>query len=432
MYSLTTKKYEIIFKELERLDTPKGFESVLYDNVGEPIDNSFYEIFNDYKNVPLFVKNKQFDSGRNLRNLVNFLKKPKDCGIVSGRKPSGACHFGHKLVIEALKFFQDNNVQIFIPIADLEASLDPKIKNKEQYQYLTADNLIDWGACGLNLDASHVYLQSEEIRVMNLAYALARGLTFDKYIDIYGRETVTDEFCFLFATITQVGDINLPQHKDFNKKHSFMVSGVDQDGHMNLTLILSKEIVNKGLTNTIPSSLYVRTVSNLKGKKESASEPETTLYLGSLRNLYSYKNGKKTLEYIRKLSLEERIKDVNYKIDKFTKENKELVIESIERRKKIFPEFEDVNTIDDFKNAIKDYIIEHQKRREEVFKYAVLKSYEDGFLSKHEIKKLGIKKDEPEPPYFWNKSIDYIPEDKKLVKTKWYHQIAKVYDKIVV
>ena len=126
---------------------------------------------------------------RNSEELIKHLNDPTRYGIVSGRKPSGPCHFGHKLVIETINFFQKNGAQIFVPIADNEASLDPKIKSESQYKYFAADNLLDWGASGLNLDAAHVYFQSEETRVMNIAYAAARRLDLATIVDVYGRES---------------------------------------------------------------------------------------------------------------------------------------------------------------------------------------------------------------------------------------------------
>ena len=60
--------------------------------------------------------------------------------------------------------------------------------------YWAADNLLDWEANGVNLDAAHVYFQSEEHRVCNLAYLLARGLSIDLPIDIYGFDKMIKDF----------------------------------------------------------------------------------------------------------------------------------------------------------------------------------------------------------------------------------------------
>jgi tryptophanyl-tRNA synthetase len=456
---IVTDRYSVIFEERKKKIRPVGFEPTLYDNVGESIPDDLYRILISYKNPPLIVTNRQFDSGRNVDTLLRFLPYPTSYGVVSGRKPSGPCHFGHKLVVSTCAFLQQNGAQIFMPIADLEASLDPKIKNKKQYEYLAADNLLDWGACGLDLDAAHVYLQSEEIRVMNLGYMAARGLTFDIDIDIYGRETMVDEFPFLFASITQVGDIILPQHPDFGKKHSFMLSGADQDGNMSMTMALAKAAIERGseYVKNIPSSLYVRSISNLEGKKESASEPETTIYLGPSRNVYLYsQDGRKHLERIDKLSLEERITDVCSKIDKFKSKDESKVLQSIQRRQLLFQELYDENplTIGRFKTVVANIIKDHQKRRKDVYEYALLKTLREYDASQENLKRVfpdlkrvlniierGVQRNlshfdydaEPIKPTFWNTPSEaYVPEEKKKVTTRWYHQIARMADELIL
>jgi tryptophanyl-tRNA synthetase len=141
-----------------------------------------------------------------------------------------------------------------MPIADLEAQLDPKIGKKEFYGWLSADNLLDWGASGLALDAAHIYCQSEEIGVFQQAYSASRGLTMQLNADIYGAKQMVEEFCFTFAGMAQVGDILLPQSQFFGKDHSFMLSGPDQDGHMNMTTKLSEQMVGTFIKN-LPSSM---------------------------------------------------------------------------------------------------------------------------------------------------------------------------------
>ncbi|PJE62518.1 hypothetical protein COU88_04580, partial [Candidatus Roizmanbacteria bacterium CG10_big_fil_rev_8_21_14_0_10_39_6] len=79
--------------------------------------------------------------------------------------------------------------------------MDPKM-TKEQYEFWAADNLLDWGANGVNLDAAHVYLQSEEHRVNQLAHIVARSLKFEFAADIYGMNKLVSDFPFLFAGIT--------------------------------------------------------------------------------------------------------------------------------------------------------------------------------------------------------------------------------------
>ncbi len=452
----------IVFDRIEMLRRnggPTGNEAVLYDNVADPVPQAVYSILRDsYAFVPPIVLNMQFDSMRNAEELIKHLHDPTSYGIASGRKPSGPCHFGHKLVIETISFFQKNGAQIFVPIADNEASLDPKIKNESQYKYFAADNLLDWGACGLNLDAAHVYLQSEEMRVMNIAYAAARRLDLATTVDVYGRETMADEMNFLFASLTQVGDILLPQHPDFGKRHSFMLSGADQDGNMSMTTTLANRAIQSysndpsatRYVKTAPSSLYVKSISNLDGKKESASEPDTTIYLGPSRNIYSRsEHGSKILESIRVLSLSDRIADSFEKIDRFNSKDAEKVAAAILRRQPLFAEFSSEKGMDveRFKNKLTEILNEHQSKRGAVFEHAVLKVLKDhkanGTENSEAAQKLirTAKKKipdfnaakEPIAPRFWETPDSAnVPESRKNVKTKWFYMVSEAAEDLMI
>jgi len=455
-----TPRYNVTFEELKK-GGAVGSEATLYENIAESIPNGLYDVFENYKDIPQFVKTKSFDSGRNLDALVDVLKTGQSFGIASGRKPSGACHFGHKLVVEALSFFQKNNGQIFMPIADLEAELDDKIKDKEHYKLLAADNILDWGACGLDLDAAHVYLQSEEMHVMQLAYTVSRGLEFDTALDIYGRDSLVDDFKFTFAGMAQVGDILLPQHQAFDRNYSFMLSGPDQDGHMTMTMTLAgKAIENKNPhVKKTPASLYVLHVPGFDGKKMSASEPQTSSYLGSLRNVYVKTEGRKFLDHINALTIDERIEDSVSKINKYKETNPEQLANCINKMSRVLPEFAECKTADDFIAAMPGILREHQMRRRDVYAYACLKAL--GELVAHsgsgwdersvESKQpelvenivAGLKRNCPEiqnayeeiahKPKFWKASeAAYIPAEQRQVKTQWYHMIAANANKLVV
>jgi tryptophanyl-tRNA synthetase len=456
---VTTDRYAITFDERKKVELPVGFESKLYDGVGEKVTEAHYDKLAGYLGQPLSVGGKAFDSGRNLGALLEHMGDPTSFGIVSGRKPAGPCHFGHMLVVDTLAFFQKNGASIFMPMADLEASLDSKITNPRHYMYFTADNILDWGAVGLDLDGAHVYLQSEEQRVMNLGYKAARGLTFQMNVDIYGRDTILDEYQFLFASLTQVGDILLPQHPDFGRKHSVMISGADQDGNMSLTTALSRELLkrDKPEIHSVPSSLYVRTISNLKGDKESASAPDTTIYLGPSRNVYHVEDGRRTLMDIRKLNLPERLDDGAEKIMRFARTNPAEVAESIKRRAATLKGFAGVETTEDFIEATNAAVLAHKERRETVFRYAISRAIGDlaaessaageGNVQQAALEKVwsaqrsaanaGVSVDIHQRavrPSFWGttNTDSHISYTKRTAQTPWYMHILRVADELVL
>src|SRR3989338_2054737 len=279
---LRTNRYKITVEEILE-GGPSGYESVYLTSEGNPASDNLYKVLDNFKGK-LLPASGRIIRQRNGEALVEALEAGKPVGIASGFKPSGAYHFGHKLTSAAVTFFQKNGTQIFVPVADIECDMDTRI-SREEYQYWAADNLLDWGANGVNLDAAHAYLQSEETRVNTLAYFAARSLKFDFAADIYGMQKLVKDFPFLFAGVTQVGDILLPQHKDFGNYHSFMVSGQDQDGHMKMTVALTKATLDSGIelqgVQTVPSGFYIQHIRGISGDKASSSKAAGTLYLGS-------------------------------------------------------------------------------------------------------------------------------------------------------
>ncbi|MEK6934125.1 MAG: hypothetical protein AABW75_04590 [Nanoarchaeota archaeon] len=457
MKEIKTKRYNIQFEETAK-GGPRGYESVYLTSEGEELKKEFYDFLDGTTERFLPSKNRALRH-RNGETLFAALEKGQNVGIASGFKPSGAYHFGHKLISSAVAFFQKIGTQIFVPVADLECMFDKKI-DQEKSRFWAADNLVDWGANGVDLDASHVYLQSEEFRVSNLAYLLARGITFDLAVDTYGleklcgnSEKVEDkgEFPFLFAGITQVGDIVLPQHNDFRNDYSFMLSGQDQDGHMKMTVELVKRSLEQGVTlpgiKNIPSGLYIPHIRGLTGNKQSSSRVEGTLYLGPGPN---------------SLDLDGRIANAHRIIDKERLENPEATercaldmvkyigyfnaISKIDlplQALKIKSEIHEISpaNLDSYligeskksgqdnvailRNNIADALKEHQQKRAEVIRYAIQRS---------ELKDSGAWSSDqayPEKPSFWNVPSKAVVDETRRNATKWYDMVAAMKERLI-
>ena len=165
--TIRTDRYIIGFREVNA-GGPAGYESVYLTEEGDSADSELYSLLDNFKDVSLVSSNRMIRQ-RNGSELVNALMEGRDVGVASGFKPSGAYHFGHSLPSSTVAYMQKNGVRVFMPIADVECDMDTEM-SREDYLYWAADNLLDWGASGVNLDAAHVYLQSEERRVNDLAY----------------------------------------------------------------------------------------------------------------------------------------------------------------------------------------------------------------------------------------------------------------------
>lgn len=456
---IETDRYNVSFEEI-REGGPSGYESVYLTSEGDPASQELYDILGKYKGKLLSIDSNVIRQ-RNDQALTKALREGKPVGIASGFKPSGAYHFGHKLTSETVSFFQKNGAQVFIPVADIECSMDQKL-SRDQYQFWAADNLIDWGANGVNLNAAHVYLQSEEFRVSTLSYIVARSLNFKLAADIYSAEKLISDFPFLFAGITQVGDILLPQHKEFGNHHSFMISGQDQDGHMKMTVTLTQATLESGIdllgVHTVPSGFYIPHIRGISGDKASSSKAESTIYLGPGPNMEDLTERTRSslkkvdeadrnyldrcsLDMVRYLdffnkrsqvSFEELCSEPTYKYlvgvleaartrDEQKKAQNDIDIFLINRCKD-----QGQNNSEIIIDSLPEALAEHQKRRETIISYAKARVKETIAFSGEEDAKV-IK---PIPPDFWQVPDVAVVSENKRNATQWFHIIDKVVDKI--
>jgi tryptophanyl-tRNA synthetase len=458
-FQIKTERYSIEVKELKQ-GGPGGYESVYLTSEGDSANNELYDILSSLEGKLLAAENRSIRQ-RNGIELIKALKNNRPIGIASGFKPSGAYHFGHKLASSAVSFFQKNGAQIFIPVADIECEMDTDM-NREDYEYWAADNLLDWGANGVNLDAAHVYLQSEEKRVNDIAYTVARSLSFSFAADTYGLEKLNGEFPFLFAGITQVGDIILPQHPDFDNYHSFMVSGQDQDGHMKMTVGLVEKSIKDGRNipglTSVPSGFYIPHIRGLSGQKASSSKANGTLYLGSgpnklllderikytkdaIDSVISDDNSKDyikmcSLDMVRYIDYFNNVSDVDFGyLIKNVPNSIRKKLESPKygyEKSKILDDYlvkeceaAGQNNVELIRDNLKGAIIEHRTKRRSVFKYAIDKvnpSLEPGW---------GNTYSKTEMPNFWDVPNRAIVSQEKRNKTQWHDIIYKVKDKII-
>lgn len=446
-----TNRYRISIDKIAE-GGPGGYESVYLTSEGEPASQELFATLKSRSGKLLPAEN-QVIRQRNGDLLVDALKKELPVGIASGFKPSGAYHFGHKLTSEAVSFFQKNGVQVFVPVADIECWMDSKIP-REKYQFWAGDNLLDWGANGVNLDAAHVYLQSEEFRGTTLAYIAARSLEFKLAVDIYGAEKLIQDFPFLFAGITQVGDILLPQHKDFGNEHSFMVSGQDQDGHMKMTKALTESTLASGAdflgVKSVPSGFYIPHIRGTAGNKASSSRSDSTIYLGAGPNVEEItdriRSSLKKMDEADRDHLERCCLDMVRFIDFFNSRSRvtfsdfcsDLRYRELEKalssaktaedRKKLQDDMDNYligscrdqkqNNIEIVRDSLPEALTDHKKKREAILYYAKQRSKSPDVTSTSTR------------PDFWEVPLRAVIADNKKTPTKWYNMVSQVADKI--
>ncbi|MEM4348024.1 MAG: tryptophan--tRNA ligase [Candidatus Anstonellaceae archaeon] len=209
------------------------------------------------------------------RDLDLWLKdavEKKQVAIMSGIKPSSEFHLGSKLTADEMIFFQKNfGAKVFYAIADLEAFADNGL-SLDQSHSIAISNLADFLALGLDPKNAYIYKQSKEMRVMNMAYLFSKRATPAMLQALYGQRSIS----LYFAALTQVGDILLPQHRDFGgPKRTLVPVGIDQDPHIRF----SRDIAFKERL-IAPSAVYHKIMRGLRGEsKMSKRDPSSTLSL---------------------------------------------------------------------------------------------------------------------------------------------------------
>lgn len=164
--------------------------------------------------------------------------------------------------------------------------------------------MADLLALGLDPKRAYIYRQSAEIRVLNLAAMFSRGVTYSMLKAIYG----VKQFGLYIAALIQVGDILLPQLKDFGGPKPVVVPvGADQDPHIRLTRDLASKYHDQ-FGFTLPGATYHKLIHSLTGEaKMSKRDPMSYLLLSDSSELARKKvlnaltGGRETVAIQRKL-----------------------------------------------------------------------------------------------------------------------------------
>jgi len=254
-------------------------------------------------------KNRLFRRGivfahRDFDKFLAAHAKKEPVAAMSGIKPSSEFHFGSKLTAEELVFLQKEfGAKVFYAVANLEAYADNGLSLEESRKN-AINNVADLLALGLDPGNAYIYEQSEQKSVMNLAYLFARRTTTATLQALYGDRNIG----LYFSTLTQAGDILLPQMREFGGPKEVVVPvGIDQDPHIRLTRDLAAKFHGE-YGFRLPGATYHKFMRSLNGEwKMSKRDPMSMLSMGDEPEL-AYKKvmnaltgGRATLEEQRKL-----------------------------------------------------------------------------------------------------------------------------------
>ena len=181
-------------------------------------------------------------------------------------------HFGTKMVVENIAYFQQNGAKAYILVADLESAAARGVSLQEAKKRALEFHIPAYLALGLDPKKTIFYFQSENKEVVHFAYEVAKKITLNEFKAIYGNADPGR----IMSAVTQVADILYPQFKE--PMPGIVPVGIDQDPHIRLTRDIVKRMKAKKFFP--PSSMYHKYTPSLDGSiKMSKSKPESCIEL---------------------------------------------------------------------------------------------------------------------------------------------------------
>ena len=172
---------------------------------------------------------------RDLDVVVDCMSVGDPFGVLTGLMPSGRMHLGHSMVIEQVRWFQDQGADVTVAVADLEALATRGTSLEVGRDTALREYVLNYAALGLDPDKTNVYFQSTRPAVQRLGFTLGQRTNLSEFEAIYGFNGETN-LAHVQAPLVQVGDIVHPQMDEYGGLRPIVVPvGVDQDPHLRLT-----------------------------------------------------------------------------------------------------------------------------------------------------------------------------------------------------
>ncbi len=274
---------------------------------------------------------------RDFGQVVSAVAGKKRFAMITGLMPSGRFHFGHKLVLDQILFYQSLGARIFVAVADVEAYNTRLPDLNALRKTAVGEYLLNYAALGLDLDKCDFYFQSLRCKdgvkasaYYRLAALLARHATLNEFRAIYGDISQGK----MTSALLQVSDILHPQLPEFEGPLPVVVPvGAEQEPHLRLTRDLSQRIKECSFLQT--ASTYHALLPGLKGGKMSSSDEFSYIALtdspeeaAKKINKYAFSGGRETIEEHRKKGGNPDV-DVSFQLLRFGLEQDDKKLEKI-------------------------------------------------------------------------------------------------------
>ncbi len=189
----------------------------------------------DLPDAPLLFRRGIIIGHRDFEMIYNRIIHGEKFAVLTGLMPSGRMHFGHKMTIEQVVYYQNHGGDVHIAVADIEAYASRGISLEKARKIALEEYVPSYIALGISPDRAEVYFQSKRKEVKDLAWKLGKKINLNEFMKIYGFGNEAN-MSHVFSPLIQVGDILHVQLDKFGGSRPTVVPvGVDQDPHLRLT-----------------------------------------------------------------------------------------------------------------------------------------------------------------------------------------------------
>ena len=228
---------------------------------------------------------------RGFQLIMDAINNKKPWAILTGLMPSGKMHLGHKMVIDQVIYYQSIGADIHIAVADIEAFATRGYTLEETKHYALTEYIPNYIALGLKPEKCHIYFQSQNSDVKDLAYILGKKVNWSQMQATYGFNGQSN-MTHIFSPLIQTGDILHVQLEKYGGNRPTLVPvGVDQDPHIRLSRDIAQahRLYNVTKTKDNKIGVFIKTDEKISQLLDNAEKTIQKLNFKKLKRITEYK-----------------------------------------------------------------------------------------------------------------------------------------------
>jgi tryptophanyl-tRNA synthetase len=204
----------------------------LFDEFGI---SPFKDLLDRIETPHLYMRRGIIVGHRGYEEVLRAMNEGSTFAVMSGFMPSGKVHLGGKMVMDEIIWHQRMGGDAFACIADMEAHSVRGVSWKQCREIGLNEYIVSLVALGFDVEKGHIYFQSEDKKLRDLAFELGTEVNFSEISAIYGFQGDV-HISHMISVLVQNADILQPQIRDYGGPKPVVIPvGIDQDPHIRLT-----------------------------------------------------------------------------------------------------------------------------------------------------------------------------------------------------